>query len=285
MASSVQPCVCLFKLLSDWVDNLWLHAGVHVCSFPAVSTIAICRDNSSPGLTAPLCSPYAQTRQCDTSDVCVCETVYPLALRVSRKEVWVCLCAGCEEGDHICDSARRFIAHSNARPPKPLPSSLSGDGAWRHVANPPLLCLLFARQLIIESALPCTAQQSIINPFSQWFPAARSKQGFNLWCLVRMLGWWGGGVLSQIIQRMRLIPPLCLIMSFTAEVKRWGNPGFFWSHERTGSPERIKVWFDSSEIMILVSADLWHLWENQRLMWRVKANGNDTLYTWKSRCD
>lgn len=153
-----------------------------MCSFPAVSTIAICRDNSSPGLTAPLCSPYAPTRLRDTYDcgcVCVCvRQSVPWPFAALGISVYLFMC--CVRGEHICNSVRHFIAHFNARPPKSLPSALSGVGAWRRAANPPLLCLLFARQLIIEPASPCTAQQSIINPFSQWFPAARSKQGFNL---------------------------------------------------------------------------------------------------------
>lgn len=143
--------------------------------------------DSSPLLAIRPDSP-AWHLDCGCACVCVRQSVpWPFgALGIS---VYLFMC--CVRGEHICNSVRHFIAHFNARPPKSLPSALSGVGAWRRAANPPLLCLLFARQLIIEPASPCTAQQSIINPFSQWFPAARSKQGFNLWCLVSLLYRWG----------------------------------------------------------------------------------------------
>lgn len=99
----------------------------------------------------------------------VCVTVCPLALHSPGMSVFfvLCVCACICSTEHNLESARHFIAHFNARPPKPFPLSLPDIGAWWRAVNLPLLCLLFARQLIIEPASPWAAQQSIINPFSQ----------------------------------------------------------------------------------------------------------------------
>lgn len=159
--------------------------------FSADPTSSICRDKSSPDLTAPLCPPYAQTRLCDTSDG-VCVTVCPLALRSPGMSVRLRLrvlspaasgtvffsriCRVCIRLGRMCKwntfvtPPGSFIAHFNVRAPKHLPSPLPGVGARRRAANPPLLCLLFARQLIIEPASLYAAQQSIINPFHSGLP-------------------------------------------------------------------------------------------------------------------
>lgn len=56
---------------------------------------------------------------------------------------------------HICGSARRFIARFNTRAEASSIASLPRVGESGVVRRaPPLLCLLFARQLIIETASP-----------------------------------------------------------------------------------------------------------------------------------
>lgn len=127
--------------------------------------------------SSPLPAIRPDSPVCDTSDsecdsvslgpsqpwyqrVCVCvlrASVCSPSLCMKHFFNFLLLCTPGEDVrvKHICGSARRFIARLNTRAEASSIASLPRVGESGVVRRaPPLLCLLFARQLIIETASP-----------------------------------------------------------------------------------------------------------------------------------